>query len=182
MEVQKEVVCVIYLIKIFVFFYFILKIKDEVDKDLLSHELEQANQKLNWYNDKFKEYSDLQINNDLLITKIKQLENNLELQQLNSKENNQEQEQQSIYLNYLFLFYLFYILAENNNDDLNRLLIEERQRCDALVNDNDSMLRLLEENHLNENNLKEDIKNKEKQIDQLYSQINYLQDQLQIEV
>jgi len=107
MEVQKEVVCVIYLIKIFVFFYFILKIKDEVDKDLLSHELEQANQKLNWYNDKFKEYSDLQINNDLLITKIKQLENNLELQQLNSKENNQEQEQQSIYLNYLFLFYLF---------------------------------------------------------------------------
>jgi len=44
------------------------------------------------------------------------------------------------------------------------------------------MLRLLEENHLNENNLKEDIKNKEKQIDQLYSQINYLQDQLQIEV
>jgi len=48
------------------------------------------------------------------------------------------------------------------------------------------MLRLLEENRSNENNLKEkfheDIRNKEKQIDQLYSQINNLQDQLQIEV
>jgi len=56
-------------------YFILLKKKDEVDKDLLSHELEQANNKLNWYNEKFKEYSDLQTNMDLLISKNKQLEN-----------------------------------------------------------------------------------------------------------
>jgi hypothetical protein len=52
------------------------------------------------------------------------------------------------------------------------------------------MFRLLEEtrslNLQNEHHFKEkfqeDIRNKEKQIEQLNSQINYLQDQLQIEV
>jgi hypothetical protein len=100
---------------------------DEVDKDLLSQELEQANNKLNWYNEKFKEYSDLQTNMDLLISKNKQLENDLEIQrksnleqinqyeqtisQFNSKKNNQEQEQQSrkfeLFNLNLFMFSIF---------------------------------------------------------------------------
>jgi predicted nucleic acid-binding Zn-ribbon protein len=65
-------------------------------------------------------------------------------------------------------------------------LIEERQRCDALVNDNDSMLRLLEETRTQklqiENNFKENFQIQEQQIEQLNSQINFLQDQLENEV
>ncbi len=65
-------------------------------------------------------------------------------------------------------------------------MIEERQRCDALVNDNDSMLRLLEETRTQklqiENNFKENFQIQEQQIEQLNSQINFLQDQLENEV
>jgi hypothetical protein len=67
------------------------------------------------------------------------------------KKNNQEQEQQSINSNNFFLFYLFVILADDD-DDLNSLRIEEHQLRDAPRNDNDTMLRGLEENHLIENN------------------------------
>jgi hypothetical protein len=71
-------------------------------------------------------------------------------------------------------------------DDLNSLLIEERQRCDALANDNDTMLRLLEETRAQklqiENDFKEDIKIKDKQIKEFNLQINFLQDQLENEV
>ena len=81
---------------------------------------------------------------------------------------------------------MFDVLA----DDLNSLLIEERQRCDALANDNDTMLRLLEETRAQklqiENDFKEkfqeDIKIKDKQIEEFNSQINFLQDQLENEV
>ncbi len=66
---------------------FLLLKQDDVDKDLLSHELEQANNKLNWYNEKFKEYSDLQINLDLIKTENKQLENDLDIQQQTNKSN-----------------------------------------------------------------------------------------------
>ena len=75
-------------------------------------------------------------------------------------------------------------------DDLNSLLIEERQRCDALASDNDAMLRLLEETRAQklqiENDIKEkfqeEIRNKDKQIEQFNSQIKFLQDQLENEV
>ncbi len=77
---------------------------------------------------------------------------------------------------------MFDVLA----DDLNSLLIEERQRCDALANDNDTMLRLLEETRAQklqiENDFKEDIKIKDKQIKEFNLQINFLQDQLENEV
>ncbi len=63
--------------------------------------------------------------------------------------------------------------------DLNRLLIEERQRCDALVNDNDSMLRLLEETRAQKLQIENNFKEK---IEQLNLQINNLQDQLENEV
>ncbi|CAF3483968.1 unnamed protein product [Rotaria socialis] len=179
MEVQKEV--------------------DEVDKDLLSQELEQANEKLNWYSEKLREYSNLHTNMDSLMSHSKQLENDLLLQQqnnesylkrisqyeetinqlqqdivqLNAHKNNQEQEQQT-----------------NNNEDFNRLLIEERHRCDALATDNEAMFQLLEETRLQnsqiENSIKErfqeDIRNKEKQIEQLNFQIHDLQDQIQKQI
>ncbi|CAF4314306.1 unnamed protein product, partial [Rotaria sp. Silwood2] len=53
---------------------------DEVDKDLLSQELEQANNKLNWYSEKLKEYINLQTNIDSLILQNKQLENDLQVE------------------------------------------------------------------------------------------------------
>jgi exonuclease VII large subunit len=75
---------------------------------------------------------------------------------------------------------LFDILA----DDLNRLLTEERQRCDALANDNDSMFRLLEETRTQmleiENNFKEKFQEDIKIIDQLNSQINYLREETEM--
>jgi exonuclease VII large subunit len=78
---------------------------------------------------------------------------------------------------------LFDYLAESHDEDLNRLLSEERQRCDALAADNDSMFHLLEEikaqNLQIENNLKEkfqeEIRNKEKQFN---SQINQIQSEV----
>ena len=74
--------------------HFLLRFpKDDVDKDLLSQELEQANNKLNWYNEKFKEYSDLQTNFDLTKTQIKQLENDLQIQQEINQSNLQRFEQ-----------------------------------------------------------------------------------------
>ncbi|CAF2809003.1 unnamed protein product [Rotaria sp. Silwood2] len=60
---------------------------DEVDKDLLSQELEQANNKLNCYSEKLKEYLNLQTNMDSLILQNKQLENNLQLERQNNKLN-----------------------------------------------------------------------------------------------
>ncbi len=79
-----------------------------------------------------------------------------------------------------FDWFLFDILA----DDLNRLLTEERQRCDALANDNDSMFRLLEETRSQmleiENNFKEKFQEDIKIIDQLNSQINYLKEEIQM--
>ncbi len=75
---------------------------------------------------------------------------------------------------------MFDILA----DDLNRLLTEERQRCDALANDNDSMFRLLEETRTQmleiENNFKEKFQEDIKIIDQLNSQINYLREETEM--
>ncbi len=58
-------------------------------------------------------------------------------------------------------------------------MIEERQRCDALVNDNDSMLRLLEETRAQKLQIENNFKEK---IEQLNLQINNLQDQLENEV
>jgi len=75
---------------------------------------------------------------------------------------------------------LFDILA----DDLNRLWTEERQRCDALANDNDSMFRLLEETRTQmleiENNFKEKFQEDIKIIDQLNSQIIYLREETEM--
>jgi hypothetical protein len=63
-------------------------------------------------------------------------------------------------------------------------LTEERQRCDALANDNDSMFRLLEETRTQmleiENNFKEKFQEDIKIIDQLNSQINYLKEEIQM--
>jgi hypothetical protein len=63
-------------------------------------------------------------------------------------------------------------------------LTEERQRCDALANDNDSMFRLLEETRSQmleiENNFKEKFQEDIKIIDQLNSQINYLKEEIQM--
>ncbi|CAF4670489.1 unnamed protein product [Rotaria sp. Silwood1] len=172
MEVQKEV--------------------DEVDKDLLSQELEQANNKLNWYSEKLKEYINLETNMDSLILQNKQLENDLELEKQNNKSNLErinQYEEKIIQLD-LNKNHQEQQTDNNNDNDLNRLLTEERQRCDALAADNDSMFHLLEETRLQnlqiENNLKEkfqdDIQNKEKQIEQLTFQINSLQDQLQKQI
>ncbi len=80
-----------FLFNLFLKKYFLLK-KDDVDKDLLSRELEQANNKLNWYNEKFKEYSDLQTNLDLIKTQNKQLENDLQIQQQTDQLNLQQYE------------------------------------------------------------------------------------------
>jgi hypothetical protein len=63
-------------------------------------------------------------------------------------------------------------------------LTEERQRCDALANDNDSMFRLLEETRTQmleiENNFKEKFQEDIKIIDQLNSQINYLREETEM--
>ncbi len=63
-------------------------------------------------------------------------------------------------------------------------MTEERQRCDALANDNDSMFRLLEETRSQmleiENNFKEKFQEDIKIIDQLNSQINYLKEEIQM--
>ncbi len=63
-------------------------------------------------------------------------------------------------------------------------MTEERQRCDALANDNDSMFRLLEETRTQmleiENNFKEKFQEDIKIIDQLNSQINYLKEEIQM--
>ncbi len=91
MEVQKEVVCLA--IEFKRKFCFIFQ-QDDVDKDLLSQELEQANQKLNWYSEKLKEYADLQINIDSLTIQNKQLQDDLHKYQ--------EREQQSREFNQLF--------------------------------------------------------------------------------
>lgn len=59
-------------------------------------------------------------------------------------------------------------------------MTEERQRCDALANDNDSMLRLLEETRKeNENQLAEQFEEKNQEIEQLNSQIHLLNEQIQ---
>ncbi|CAF4421618.1 unnamed protein product, partial [Adineta steineri] len=102
---------------------------DDVDKDLLSHELEQANQKLNWFNEKFKEYSDLQSNMDLLILQNKQLENDSKIEQDKNKSNLELIQQ---YQEKISQLQSNETIDHNNTDELNRLLIEERQRCDAL--------------------------------------------------
>ncbi|UJR30030.1 hypothetical protein I4U23_017575 [Adineta vaga] len=140
---------------------------DDVDKDLLSQELEQANQKLNWYNEKFKDYSDLQSNMDLLITNNKQLESELQLEQQNHRSALERLEQLQTNQEVV-----------NNIDELNRLLNEERQRCDALAADNDSMFRLLEETRTQHES---NIKAKDEQIEDLKSQITNLHTQFQIE-
>lgn len=57
-----------------------------MDKDLLSEELEQANKKLNWFNEKFKDYSDLQTEND-------QLKKDLQIQQETNQSNLQHFDQ-----------------------------------------------------------------------------------------
>ncbi|CAF0924059.1 unnamed protein product [Rotaria sordida] len=178
MEVQKEV--------------------DDVDKDLLSQELEQANNKLNWYSEKLKEYLNLQTNMDSLILQNKQLENDLQLEQQNNKLNLERFNQYEEKINQLHSNKNHQEQQTDNNnnndddddDDLNRLLNEERQRCDALAADNETMFHLLEETRSQnlqiENDLKEkfqdDIRNKEKQIEQFISQINSLQDQFQIQI
>ncbi|CAF2808986.1 unnamed protein product [Rotaria sp. Silwood2] len=125
-------------------------------------QLEQQNNKLNLERINQNEEKILQLQQDIV--------------QLHSNKNHQEQQ------------------TDNNNDDvdddLNRLLSEERQRCDALAADNDSMFHLLEETRSQnlqiENNLREkfqdDIQNKDKQIEQLTSQINSLQDQFQKQI
>ncbi len=63
-------------------------------------------------------------------------------------------------------------------------MTEERQRCDALANDNDSMFRLLEETRTQmleiENNFKEKFQEDIKIIDQLNSQINYLREETEM--
>jgi NDP-sugar pyrophosphorylase family protein len=78
-----------------------------------------------------------------------------------------------------FDLFIFDYLAENIDEDLNRLLTEERQRCDALAADSESMFHLLEEtrsqNLQNENHFKEEILNQQKQIDQLNEDKNHLQ-------
>ncbi|CAF0716449.1 unnamed protein product [Adineta steineri] len=148
---------------------------DDVDKDLLSHELEQANQKLNWFNEKFKEYSDLQSNMDLLILQNKQLENDSKIEQDKNKSNLELIQQ---YQEKISQLQSNEKIDHNNTDELNRLLIEERQRCDALVNDNESMFHLLEEARSQNDN----IHNKDKQIDELTSQIENLQKQIEIEI
>ena len=79
---------------------------------------------------------------------------------------------------------------KNEIEELNRLLIEERQRCDALSNDNDSICRLLEEtraqNLQTEQNLhkkfEEKLQENDQQIEQLNSQILHFQEQLKSEV
>lgn len=79
---------------------------------------------------------------------------------------------------------------KNEIDELNRLLTEERQRCDALSNDNDSICRLLEEtrtqNLQTEQNLhknfEEKLQENDQQIEQLNSQIVHFQEQLKSEV
>jgi len=82
----------------------------------------------------------------------------------------------------LKLFYFEFPHFDNLVDDLNRLLTEERQRCDALAADNESICRLLEETRSQnlqiENNCKENIQIKQKQIEELTSQINNLQKQV----
>ncbi|CAF1219188.1 unnamed protein product, partial [Adineta ricciae] len=138
---------------------------DDVDKDLLSQELEQANEKLNWYNEKFKEFINLQSNMELLVTNNKQLENELQLEQQNHQSALKRLEQFEANQQIV-----------NNIDDLTHLLTEERQRCDALAADNDSMFRLLEETRVQHEN---QIKEKDKQIEDLNSQINNLQQQLE---
>lgn len=82
------------------------------------------------------------------------------------------------------------MFSADNTEDLNRLLMEERQRCDALASDNESMFHLLEEtrsqNLQTENKLKEkfqeDINNREKHIEQLNFQINDLHNQIQKQI
>lgn len=56
-------------------------LQDDVDKDLLSQELEQATSKLNWYNEKFKDYADLQTKFDSVSSEKEQLESDLQIQQ-----------------------------------------------------------------------------------------------------
>ena len=74
-------------------------------------------------------------------------------------------------------------ISDEEKENVNRLLVEERTRCDALAADNDSMFRLIEDtrtqNLQNENNLQDEILNKNKQIEELTSQINFLRDQIQ---
>lgn len=55
----------------------VLPLQDDVDKDLLSHELEQAISKLNWYNEKFKDYADLQSNMEALTIRNQKTEQDL---------------------------------------------------------------------------------------------------------
>ncbi len=80
------------------------------------------------------------------------------------------------------LFYFEFPHFDNLVDDLNRLLTEERQRCDALAADNESMFRLLEETRSQnlqiENHFKENIQIKQKQIEELTLQIDNLQKQV----
>ena len=155
-----------------------------MDKDLLSQELEQANSKLHLYNEKFREYSELQSKFDSLLSQNKQLENDLqtqeqtisqlkiEIEQFTSTEQSKCRFEDSFGMQ-------FSCLAKKiQEEELTRLLNEERQRCDALANDNDSMLRLAEEaRKQNENRFNEQLNNKNQAIEQLNSQIDHLKNQ-----
>ena len=65
----------------------VLLLQDDVDKDLLSHELEQAISKLNWYNEKFKDYTELQSNIDALTIRNRQTEQELARAQAQQAQN-----------------------------------------------------------------------------------------------
>ena len=154
-----------------------------MDKDLLSEELEQANKKLNWYNEKMKDYSDLQTENE-------QLKKDLEIQQETNQSNLQhfdqyekaiaELQQQIEQFNHLENEHQS---AKNQIEELNRLLNEERQRCDALSTDNDSICQLLEETRAQNLQTERDFhKTFEEKLQEKEQQIVYLQDQLKTEV
>jgi len=96
-----------------------------------------------------QEYSQLQTKFNSLLSDKEKLETNLQNQlEIISQRQSQEEE------------------------ELNRLLNEERQRCDALANDNESMLRLLEETR---SQTKDELTKKNQDIEQLNAQVQSLQ-------
>lgn len=85
----------------------------------------------------------------------------------------------SFFISISFLIHcIFVIVRQNQEEEFNRLLNEERQRCDALANDNDSMIRLLEETRTQN---KDELTKKNQDIEQLNSQIDNLKIEVRIE-
>ena len=75
--------------------------------------------------------------------------------------------------------YFLFDLKADANDDFNDPLIEERERCDGLVKDNENLSRLLEEIRSQKLEIENQFKNQENLSNERFHRIEHLENEIQ---